>query len=1385
MPPLNYQIGIEVVNKAERTLKQLDKSVKQKFKAMVGYQKKFNIQTQLSQQLSRRLLETETMGLSKMQKFYGPVLKNKKGMTKLSDAWHKSESKNLREVNSLMGLNKTEQVKYLKRVGASTEEMKRDTTFTKMNTKSKTELSKIESCRGRGLREIGNTVSKTMKMEKEGLVTLSSAQKKQYNDMQRITEGYKTQHTAVGKLKNSMGKLFGTIKKAGMIFLTVLGPLFLVGAAMRTLKSAADWVYQPFIKFEDAMYELRKTANLTKDAMLEIGEAISELSLRIPVAAEELAKIAATAGRLGIRGRENILAFTETIAKMSVATVLTADEAAEALARIRQAFAIPVENIEYLGSVINELSNTTASNSRDIVAALGNIGAAGKMLNITADQASAMSATLISSGMAATRAGCVDEKTEILTKDGWKGIDEMSEQDLIATRNPKGEVEYKKPKLIFKRKWNDKMIHFKTKTSDILVTPDHRMLIKKRRGKEYIKTEAQNCIDLSQFCIPATASWKGKKIKKYQLNDTFQLFNKTFKKIYSQKKVSMKDWCFFMGCFLSEGCIVSNKRDAGTIKIGQIHNSFRQEIIEIIQKLGFQITYSDDYNIEISNKQLFNALRIYVGIKSYSKWIPQYIKDLSPEYLEIFLDAYIKGDGNQNGNRKIIFTSSKKMRDDLAEIGLKCGYRISDSKIAKAGRIIDIKNKKYISKHDCFAVRFSKVSDNHHFRNSEISQVQTEDYNGRIWCPILPPYETIFIKRNGKTAWTYQTRIRRMLTEMARKSEKMAETMEISAEEMKFAIEENPMEALLMYLKHLSETESKVDKLKEAHEIFGKVGGFAIATLAESYPELIKNLETAREETKWGTSLQREFQIATTKTSAELQILANRAEAARREIGENFIPTLISAKKIGVAFTESLNVMSKVWAGMRGETEKAIVPLSLYEEEWKRLANIAQDPAIEDIARTTKEWKTGFWVSRKELRTLVEEMEKLEPSTEAYNKQLSINAIIQNQNNVAMRTGYEIAKKYGDLESENLKPLGNYNDYLDIRNRIQKNITASTDETIDKETEFAKLNKIENQLFKDSAKVLVPYLEKKKELELITAEESIQLENLKIYLRTVGKETEVVENATEKLNKMSETYVDTIIEEVVEIKFLTDETKDLVDVTKSLWDEVDTLTNVYSNALEAQYDYQEMEKRMPSVVKNVLSPMQSQIDLAKDLMKAGKDDAAALQLATVANQLYAQGLTETNKRRQAAYMDAYKYIDSMTEAISGAPAEVAAAKVGFGKLFEPEPLMVDADFSLFKEKFKTEIEEAYFDKEYRILIKPEITEPVVTREEEGFQYGGRVPRTGYFKLHEGEEVLTKSQVDSHNEDNSFHLSMNGVTLSDGYNAQKLLKDIEEYSLSRL
>lgn len=158
-------------------------------------------------------------------------------------------------------------------------------------------------------------------------------------------------------------------------------------------------------RFEQELAGVRKTTGLSRVEIQALGRDLLSMSGRLGVSRSELASIAEVAGQLGIQGTSNIVAFTETIAQMTRVAELSADEAAPAIARIANAFSLPVTEATNLGSVLNELSNTTTATVRDIVDALGQIGNSGAAIGLTVDQVSALVASVIDSGVNVGRVG--------------------------------------------------------------------------------------------------------------------------------------------------------------------------------------------------------------------------------------------------------------------------------------------------------------------------------------------------------------------------------------------------------------------------------------------------------------------------------------------------------------------------------------------------------------------------------------------------------------------------------------------------------------------------------------------------------------------------------------------------------------------------------------------------------------------------------------------------------------------------------------------------------------------------------------------------------------------------------------------------------------------
>lgn len=71
---------------------------------------------------------------------------------------------------------------------------------------------------------------------------------------------------------------------------------------------------------------------------------------------------------------------------------------------------------------------------------------------------------------------CVDDKTQIMTKDGYKDFEDLTYDDLIATLNPNtNQLEYQKPTRIIKEQYSGPMHQYETGNVSYCVTPNHKM----------------------------------------------------------------------------------------------------------------------------------------------------------------------------------------------------------------------------------------------------------------------------------------------------------------------------------------------------------------------------------------------------------------------------------------------------------------------------------------------------------------------------------------------------------------------------------------------------------------------------------------------------------------------------------------------------------------------------------------------------------------------------------------------------------------------------------------------------------------------------------------------------------------------------------------------
>lgn len=153
------------------------------------------------------------------------------------------------------------------------------------------------------------------------------------------------------------------------------------------------------IDFESQMADVRKVVDFdTPKQFAQMGEDILQMSGRLPMAANDIAKLVAAGGQAGI-AREDLQAFAEDAVKMGIAFDQTADQSGDMMAKWRTSFKMTQGEVVGLADKINYLSNNGAANAQQISDIVTKIGPLGSVAGVASGQIAALGATMAGVGV--------------------------------------------------------------------------------------------------------------------------------------------------------------------------------------------------------------------------------------------------------------------------------------------------------------------------------------------------------------------------------------------------------------------------------------------------------------------------------------------------------------------------------------------------------------------------------------------------------------------------------------------------------------------------------------------------------------------------------------------------------------------------------------------------------------------------------------------------------------------------------------------------------------------------------------------------------------------------------------------------------------------------
>ena len=338
-----------------------------------------------------------------------------------------------------------------------------------------------------------------------------------------------------------------------------------------------------------------------------------------------------------------------------------------------------------------------------------------------------------------------------------------------------GEIEEKAIQKVIVQDYEGEMIHFKTSTADLKVTPNHRMYYrqKTRSGLSEIRfDEAQNILN-KHFLFFPRGKFTGK------VSETIKL-----KEI---GEVPLMELFYVCGVFIGDGFISTQtkklpsltglpKRQADEIRRDPVTGRFggvttkvgeKEFVICTSWRIFFDVPENDKARLRLEKSldklgikwaahKNKSGEHIYICSKEWTefftqfgkgfknKHIPEWLLEYDESILQALFDGLIDSDGHYRPNGRPIFsTSSKRLMENICELGIKLGM---SPRIRKrdASVISYLQNREIRASTDAYLV---------YFRTENVGLGQQnwkkEHYKGKIWCVKVEDNKNLIIERNG------------------------------------------------------------------------------------------------------------------------------------------------------------------------------------------------------------------------------------------------------------------------------------------------------------------------------------------------------------------------------------------------------------------------------------------------------------------------------------------------------------------------------------------------------------------------------------------------------------------------------------------------------------
>lgn len=327
---------------------------------------------------------------------------------------------------------------------------------------------------------------------------------------------------------------------------------------------------------------------------------------------------------------------------------------------------------------------------------------------------------------------CFDEEHEILTKRGWLGIDDITEDDeVLSAPMGGGNAEWMPVTSVHRYDHDGYLNELNSRSVSFAVTDNHRFPAKQATRPSSAPYRLRQYSDLPKDVkIWRSTGWEGVPIEVPEAFAKYGLNEEAFAEL--------------VGFWIGDGG-VRPRGDGYTPEV--IFYQSKEDGGYLAGMLSpFSVFYGRDYTA-FSDRSIVEWLLENVGALQVERVIPRMLLDAPAHVLEAFRRGFwaAEGDSHEYGQ---VYNSNRLLMDQIQEITIKLGNPGTIGVNTPAGLDREICGVKTKSNYDCLTLRWCapKKGDGYTFSKGDVRRTR---HVGRVWC-ISTPYQTFYTRRRGR-----------------------------------------------------------------------------------------------------------------------------------------------------------------------------------------------------------------------------------------------------------------------------------------------------------------------------------------------------------------------------------------------------------------------------------------------------------------------------------------------------------------------------------------------------------------------------------------------------------------------------------------------------------